>query len=88
LAYLQQLRGLLTGELSSWGEFIDYLNLHYSAPCEARISDEMDASMNTLCIFAHWERQHPFTLHGINSPAVLLHWRVLVGGMLLVPVIM
>ena len=47
-------------------------------PHQSSVSDHLLSRMISLCHYCRWEIPQEFILNPLNSPATLLHWRVLI----------
>ena len=69
------------GFKTSWEDAVKKLNDSNVIPQTSEIHQTSE-EMNAMCRYKGWNVPDRFTLHPINSPAVLLHWRCLVALLL------
>lgn len=78
----KSLRDLTTFVLSPDAHIEDLLDFFRSKnimPQEAKITPSMEISMRALCQHQGLQIPHQFSIWPPNSPAILLHWRALLG---------
>lgn len=78
----KSLRDLTTFVLSPDAHIEDLLEFFRSKnvmPQEAKITPSMEISMRALCQHQGLQIPHQFSIWPPNSPAILLHWRALLG---------
>lgn len=82
-----QLRASVLGTVASWivgnastiHDLVRYVNQTLAVPSQCPIMDRTRTQMGVLTRIMGWwaPRDNNYNLHPLNSPAVLIHWRVL-----------
>lgn len=84
-----QLRASVLGSVASWivgnaatvHDLVMYVNQNLVVPSQCLIMDRTKTQMGDLSSIMGWwtPRDNSYTLHSLNSPAVLIHWRVMLA---------
>jgi len=84
-----QLRASVLGTVASWSvgnastvhDLVRYVNQTLAIPSQCPIMDKTKTQMGDLPRIMGWwvPRDNSYNLHPLNSPAVLIHWRVLLA---------
>ena len=84
-----QLRASVLGSVASWivgnaatvHDLVRYANQTLVVPSQCPIMDRTKTQMGNLSSIMGWwtPRDNSYTLHSLNSPAVLIHWRVMLA---------
>lgn len=84
-----QLRASVLGSVASWivgnaatvHDLVRYVNQTFVVPSQCLIMHRTKTQMGDLSSIMGWwtPRDNSYTLHSLNSPAVLIHWRVMLA---------
>lgn len=73
--YLQQ---VLLRPGSTLSDLVNWVNRQKMIPDDAFVPETDEKWLSATCQIAHWRIPHKYSLHPVNSRALLFHWRVLV----------
>lgn len=71
---LRSLSRVLMGR-EDFSELVNIVNCSRHIPKSSTIHSVLEKCMKELCLYAGWQIPVNFTLHPVNSPAMLLHFR-------------
>ena len=85
---MESLRSLIHASVgldATYQDAVDYLNTAQLIPPEVELNVEHQDDIHKLCETEGWKNPGRFSLHPVNSPALLVHWRCLVALLLELP---
>lgn len=78
-ALLSLARWILGRQSATVFDLVRFVNENRVFPVESVLIDKQVAQFTCLSHEMNWRRPNTFSLHPVNSPAVLMHWRVVLG---------
>ena len=75
---LECLKNELLGRRERLSALVSWVNQQRMIPEDAFVPETEEGWLAATCQMAHWRIPYTFSLHPVNSQALLFHWRVLI----------